>query len=103
MLPAHRETCLYVHCFLFQTVWCHKACALYIPDGVVSYSVRQGDRRGSELDFVDFTYDGMIQENFLLEGLGQLTDGEVGDYNFRLDNEELRIKGYEIVALQRLF
>ncbi|KAH3800098.1 hypothetical protein DPMN_153723 [Dreissena polymorpha] len=55
-----------------------------------------GDRRGSELDFVDFTYDGMIQENFLLEGLGQLTDGEIGDYNFRLDNEDLRIKGYEI-------
>ncbi|XP_052224230.1 discoidin domain-containing receptor 2-like [Dreissena polymorpha] len=67
-------------------------------DGVVSYSVRQGDRRGSELDFVDFTYDGMIQENFLLEGLGQLTDGEIGDYNFRLDNEDLRIKGYEWVG-----
>lgn len=64
-----------------------------ISDGVIAYNVRQGDRRGTELDFVDFTYDGMRQENFLLDGLGQLTDGEIGDYNFRLDNQQLGIKG----------
>lgn len=60
---------------------------------MVSYSVRQGDRRGNELEFFDFTYDGMRQDNFLLDGLGQLTDGQTGDYNFRLDNQELGIKG----------
>lgn len=60
----------------------------------MSYSVRQGDRRGTELEFPDFTYDGMRQDNFLLDGLGQLTDGEIGDFNFRLDNQELKIKGY---------
>ncbi|XP_053381062.1 discoidin domain-containing receptor 2-like isoform X2 [Mercenaria mercenaria] len=67
-------------------------------DGVVQYNVRQGDRRGTELDFVDFTYDGMRQESFLLDGLGQLTDGEIGDYNFRLDTQEIGIKGYEWVG-----
>ena len=71
-----------------------KVISLFIfVDGVVSYSVRQGDKRGTELEFFDFTYDGMRQDNFLLDGLGQLTDGQVGDYNFRLDNQELGIKG----------
>ena len=60
---------------------------------MVSYSVRQGDRRGLELDFVDFTYDGMIHNNFLLDGLGQLTDGEIGDSNFRQEHPDLGIKG----------
>ena len=61
---------------------------------MVQYNVRQGDRRGTELDFVDFTYDGMRQERFLLDGLGQLTDGEIGDHNFRLDSQGIGIKGY---------
>ena len=64
----------------------------------MSYNVRNGDRRGTDLDFVDFTYDGMIQDNFLLDGLGQLTDGEIGDSNFRLDQQALGIKGYEWVG-----
>ena len=67
-------------------------------DGVISYNVRQGDRRGTDLDFVDFTYDGMIQDKFLLDGLGQLMDGEIGDSNFRLDHQSLGIKGYEWVG-----
>jgi hypothetical protein len=33
----------------------------------------QGDRRG-EVDLYDFTYDGIVYENFLSNGMGQLTD-----------------------------
>ncbi|KAK3589844.1 hypothetical protein CHS0354_015861 [Potamilus streckersoni] len=67
-------------------------------DGVVSYYVRQGDRRGAEVDLFDFSYDGMSEDNFLTQGLGQLTDGEYGDTNFRLDKVAHRIKGYEWVG-----
>ena len=71
---------------------------MFISDGIVSYNVRQGDKRGTDLDLVDFTYDGMIQDHMLLEGLGQLTDGEIGDSNFRLDGQSLGIRGYEWVG-----
>ena len=47
--------------------------------------MRQGDRRGSEVDLYDFTYDGNQENGFLSGGLGQLTDGEYGQDNFRLD------------------
>lgn len=40
--------------------------------------MRQGDTRGSVNDFFDFTYDGMLDDNYLSNGLGQLTDGEKG-------------------------
>ena len=40
----------------------------------------------------------MIQDHMLLEGLGQLTDGEIGDSNFRLDGQSLGIRGYEWVG-----
>ncbi|KAH3710898.1 hypothetical protein DPMN_070394, partial [Dreissena polymorpha] len=42
--------------------------------------------------FFDFTYDGLITNGFLQNSLGQLTDGEEGDTNFRLDPQELGIK-----------
>ncbi|KAK3589847.1 hypothetical protein CHS0354_015865 [Potamilus streckersoni] len=67
-------------------------------DGVVSYDVRQGDKRGSEVDLFDFSYDGMIMDNYLTQGIGQLTDGEYGDTNFRLDKPGFGIKGYEWVG-----
>ena len=51
-----------------------------------------------EVDFYDFTYDGIISPNFLGDGLGQLTDGEIGDTNFRLDPQDLGMKGYEWVG-----
>lgn len=41
--------------------------------------MRQGDTRGSENDFFDFTYDGVLDGNYLNHGLGQLTDGEKGN------------------------
>ncbi|XP_055955868.1 discoidin domain-containing receptor 2 isoform X2 [Patella vulgata] len=66
-------------------------------DGLVSYDMPQGSKRGNEVDLYDFTYDGMINEQ-LSSGLGQLTDGEMGDTNFRLDSLGLGMKGYEWVG-----
>ena len=60
--------------------------------------MRNGDRRGAEVDFLDFTYDGINSDSYKRDGLGQLTDGEVGETNFRLDPQELGIKGYEWVG-----
>ncbi|XP_045197424.2 discoidin domain-containing receptor 2-like isoform X2 [Mercenaria mercenaria] len=67
-------------------------------DGLVSYSMRQGDTRGSETDFFDFTYDGIRDKKYLNHGLGQLTDGEKGEHNFRHTDNDLNIKGYEWVG-----
>lgn len=71
---------------------------IVLLDGVLSYSMRQGDRRGPDLDFSDFTYDGKVKEGSLSDGLGQLTDLEEGNTNFRLDLQNLGKKGYEWVA-----
>ncbi|XP_052222204.1 LOW QUALITY PROTEIN: discoidin domain-containing receptor 2-like [Dreissena polymorpha] len=68
-------------------------------EGLLSYSMRQGDTRGSENDFFDFTYDGTLDpDGYLYRGLGQLTDGEKGEANFRLANGDTNIKGYEWVG-----
>ena len=69
------------------------------PDGVVSYAMRQGDKRGGgELDFSDDTYDGHIKDGHLSGGLGQLTDGQVGSTQFRLDLQLIGRRGFEWVA-----
>ena len=61
--------------------------------------MRQGDSRGSENNFFDFTYDGIIDhQNHLSAGLGQLIDGETGDANFRLTSEDTPTKGFEWVG-----
>jgi len=56
-----------------------------VVDGLMAYDVRQGDRRGTDLDFFDDTYDGAVVAggNRLVGGLGQLTDGDEGASNFR--------------------
>ena len=69
-----------------------------IADGITSYSMRQGDRRGQEVDLYDFTYDGLVQDGYLTGGLGQLTDWEEGGANFRLDLQSVGRKGYEWVG-----
>ena len=61
--------------------------------GVLSYSMRQGERRGSEVDLYDFTYDGDVTNGYLSNGLGQLVDGVLGNNNFRLDPYELGKRG----------
>ena len=50
------------------------------------------------MDLYDFTYDGKIEDNYLSGGLGQLTDGDEGQSNFRLDPQGLGMKGYEWVG-----
>ena len=50
-------------------------------DGVVSYSMPQGDKRGA-WEFFDAAYDGYWNEE-LARGLGQLTDGRTGPDNFK--------------------
>ena len=71
---------------------------LSFSDGTLEYSMRQGDKRGLDVDFYDFIYDGRIADKFLTKGLGQLTDGEIGESNFRLDTHNSGIKGYEWIG-----
>lgn len=60
----------------------------------------QGDRRGTEVDLFDFTYDGDVRadSSYLVGGLGQLTDGVEGHSNFRQDLDGWGRKGYEWVG-----
>lgn len=70
--------------------------------------MRQGDRRGNDIDFADFTYDGDVTDGYLSGGLGQLTDTEEGMANFRLHQSpdggsgvvtgNVRRRGYEWVG-----
>ncbi|KAL0280488.1 UNVERIFIED_CONTAM: hypothetical protein PYX00_001761 [Menopon gallinae] len=56
----------------------------YWNDGIVSYSMPQGDKRGPDWEFFDATYDGHWDGDLLQRGLGLLTDGKVGPENFRM-------------------
>lgn len=51
-------------------------------DGIVSYSMPQGDKRNN-WEFFDTTYDG-YWDGQLLRGLGQLTDGKTGPDYFKM-------------------
>ncbi|VEN62965.1 unnamed protein product [Callosobruchus maculatus] len=53
-------------------------------DGIVSYSMPQGDKRGGNWEFYDFTYDGHWDGEKLKYGLGQLVDGQRGPDDFKL-------------------
>ncbi|XP_059473257.1 discoidin domain-containing receptor tyrosine kinase B isoform X2 [Neocloeon triangulifer] len=64
-------------------------------EGLVSYSMPQGEQRGSEVDLSDRSYDGKDEGSYLIGGLGQLVDGQVGADNFRLDTNG---HGYEWVG-----
>uniref|UniRef100_A0A146LSE5 Discoidin domain-containing receptor 2 n=3 Tax=Lygus hesperus TaxID=30085 RepID=A0A146LSE5_LYGHE len=55
----------------------------YWKDGIVSYSMPQGDKRGAAWEFFDATYDGHWDAE-LQRGLGQLTDGKIGPENFKM-------------------
>ncbi|KAH0810624.1 hypothetical protein GEV33_012167 [Tenebrio molitor] len=54
-------------------------------DGIVSYSMPQGDKRGSNWEFYDFGYDGHWDGDELKHGLGQLIDGKFGHDDFKTD------------------
>ncbi|XP_045125645.1 LOW QUALITY PROTEIN: discoidin domain-containing receptor 2-like [Portunus trituberculatus] len=66
-------------------------------DGLVSYSMPDGDARGGDYNLRDLTYDGTRRGGWLSGGLGQLTDGETGHTNFRVDALG-RGRGYEWVG-----
>lgn len=55
-------------------------------DGILSYSMPQGDKRNNR-EFFDATYDGHWSDE-LRRGLGQLTDGRLGPENFRLSHHD---------------
>lgn len=65
----------------------------YWSDGVVSYSMPQGDKRGNGWEFFDATYDGHW-DGELRRGLGQLTDGRTGPDNFKMYYEIDRAQGW---------
>ncbi|XP_011346909.1 discoidin domain-containing receptor 2 isoform X2 [Ooceraea biroi] len=67
----------------------------YWSDGVVSYSMPQGDKRGNGWEFFDATYDGHW-DGELRRGLGQLTDGKTGPDNFKMGyyNDNDRAQGW---------
>ncbi|KAK3875429.1 hypothetical protein Pcinc_019713 [Petrolisthes cinctipes] len=82
-------------------------------DGLVSYSMRDGDARYGDDNLRDLTYDGARRlvrggggggggggRELLSGGLGQLVDGETGHTNFRVDALG-RNKGYEWVGWER--
>ncbi|KAG0714483.1 Discoidin domain-containing receptor 2 [Chionoecetes opilio] len=66
-------------------------------DGLVSYSMPDGDARGGDYNLRDLTYDGSRRGGWLSSGLGQLSDGETGHTNFRVDALG-RGRGYEWVG-----
>ncbi|XP_011263344.2 epithelial discoidin domain-containing receptor 1 isoform X1 [Camponotus floridanus] len=65
----------------------------YWSDGVVSYSMPQGDKRGNGWEFFDATYDGHW-DGELRRGLGQLTDGRTGPDNFKMYHDNDRAQGW---------
>ncbi|CAH0545919.1 unnamed protein product [Brassicogethes aeneus] len=52
-------------------------------EGIVSYSMAQGDKRGTSWEFYDTSYDGHWDGEKLKYGLGQLTDGQVAPDDFK--------------------
>ena len=62
-----------------------------MADGIVSYDMPQGQRRGKDVELHDATYDGDTDGNVLSGGLGQLVDGELGHSNFKLDLDNIGI------------
>jgi discoidin domain receptor family protein 2 len=68
-------------------------------DGLISYSIPQGDKLGYDAQFYDEIYDGNNENGILIDGLGQLTDGIIGQDDYRLtDNDQI---GYDWIGWKR--
>ncbi|KAK0181074.1 hypothetical protein PV327_003391 [Microctonus hyperodae] len=80
----HRRTvCMRVE--LYGCLW---------TDGIIAYSMPQGDTRGNEWEFFDSTYDGHW-DGELRRGLGQLVDGRIGPDNFKMGYyDSIRSQGW---------
>jgi discoidin domain receptor family protein 2 len=57
---------------------------MFISGGLVSYSMPQGDKRGATYEFYDYSYDGEWRGDSLVNGLGSLTDGDLGPADYKL-------------------
>ncbi|CAL4214767.1 unnamed protein product [Meganyctiphanes norvegica] len=66
-------------------------------EGLVSYSMPEGNTRGGGDGLRDLMYDGSHEDGWLYGGLGQLTDSEIGHTNFRIDAIGVD-RGYEWVG-----
>ena len=69
-----------------------------VSDGVEAYEMQQGDTRGVDINFFDFTYDGDVSNTHLSGGIGQLIDFEEGGDDFRHDPQKTGRRGYEWVG-----
>ncbi|GFV71738.1 discoidin domain-containing receptor 2, partial [Trichonephila clavipes] len=63
----------------------------------------QGERRGVEINLSDKIYDGIKDDSYLHGGLGQLTDGQKGDDNFKVDTQGLGKGAPDTAAATVLF
>jgi len=52
--------------------------------GIISYAMPQGDKRGATYEFYDWNYDGEWSGDSLRNGLGSLTDGNLGPADYKL-------------------
>ncbi|XP_055335639.1 discoidin domain-containing receptor 2-like [Paramacrobiotus metropolitanus] len=52
-------------------------------EGILWYSMPQGESKAPDVQLYDWSYDGVIESNHLYLGMGQLTDGRLGADNFR--------------------
>ena len=68
-----------------------------VAEGIVSYTIPQGDRFSSTVDLSDKIYDGGRDDSTLHDGLGQLTDGVEGGDNFKAEHSKYG-KGYEWIG-----
>lgn len=71
------------------------------PDHLISYSIPSGDRRAFDMDFMDKTYDGQINNGLLSNGLGQLMDGDIGSDDIRLDTQSWALRGFEWIGWKK--
>ncbi|CAF0923382.1 unnamed protein product [Didymodactylos carnosus] len=69
-------------------------------DGLLSYSMPQGDKRGFNMLFIDNTYDGKNLNGTLIDGLGQLTDGVLGTDNYLADGGIGKV-GYDWIGWKK--
>ena len=51
---------------------------------IISYSMPQGDKRGATYEFYDWNYDGEWRGESLSNGLGALTDSNLGPADYKL-------------------
>lgn len=79
----HRTVCMRVE--VYGCRW---------SEGLLSYSMPQGDKRGNNWEFYDVTYDGQWSGDQLRYGLGQLIDGKVGPDDFKVAFHNLNLQGW---------